>query len=129
MKRSMLFATVLITVCLCVSSDVWSRGGRGGGGGRGGLGGGGMRGGGGIRGGGAIRPSGGGGYRAPGGGGYRGGGYSGGIGRTPSMSRPSGVPSSLTRPRDGGFASRAPNLRPAYGNLPTPNPRPGAGFS
>ena len=72
-----------------------------------------------------MHVGGGGGFRGAGGGGYHGGG---GAGRTPSLSRPAGLPSSLTRPSGGGFASRTPSLRPAYGNLPTPGPRPGGGF-
>ena len=34
----------------------------------------------------------------------------------------------VNRPGGGGFAGRAPSPRPAYGNLPTPGMRPGAGI-
>ena len=73
-------------------------------------------------GGGGYRGGGGGGYRGAGGGGYRGGGT---APRTPSMSRPSTRPSSITRP-SGGIRNRS-STRPSYGNLPTPGMRPGTG--
>lgn len=115
MKRAFVIAIGLTAILMWAGSDALARGGRGGGG-RGG--GGGMRGGGGgiSRGGG-----GGGGYR----GGYSGGYRSGGGNRTPSMSRPSNRPSSISRPSSGSRGSAS--TRPKYGNLPTPGGRPGTG--
>jgi hypothetical protein len=131
------FTALVITVAaalLWTSGDVWARGGRGGGGG------GGFRGGAiGSRGG--ISGSGSGvllsndvGYRAAGGGVYGGaprarahrGHYGAIAGRTPSMPRPSGLPSSLTRPSVG-FANRTPVARSSFGTLPTPSLRPNTG--
>ena len=120
MKRDTMLAIGLVTISIWTASDLWARGGRAGGGAGGGRGGGG--------GGGSMRAGGG------GGGGARGGARP-GAGRTPSMSRPS-TSRPLTRPstnRPGGGGSAGArsrpgsSTRPAYGNLPTPGARPGAG--
>ncbi len=120
MKKPFFLTIGLAAVCWWASSDAWARGGRAGGGGGGGRGG--FSGGGGMRsaGGGGMRSGGASGYRGAGGGSYRG---AHGAGRTPSMSRPTGLPSSLSRPSGGG--SRPASSRPQFGNLPTPGARPG----
>jgi hypothetical protein len=113
MKRYILILIGLLAVGAWVSSEIWARGGRGGGG----FGGGGGRAGGGFGGGG-------------GGAGRVGGGYS-AAGRTPSMSRPTQRPQ-MSRPSPGGIASSGsrPNInRPSMGKLPTPGARPSGGIS
>jgi hypothetical protein len=116
--KKLMIAVVAVAVCVWMASDVWARGGRGGGGGGRGGGGGGAR----AGGGGGARPGGGGGARV-GGGGYSGGNRgSGGIARTPTLSRPS-VPSNISRRPTGGAGGSIAS-RPSMGSLPTPGSRP-----
>jgi hypothetical protein len=42
------------------------------------------------------------------------------------MSRPTGLPASLTQPRGGSYSGRTANARPSYGKLPTPGFVPNA---
>src|SRR5262245_17418321 len=124
MKKLIVFTVSAAAICVWLASDIWARGGRGGGGGRVGGGAAGIGGGGpgGLGAGGGMRPGGG------AGGGYRpGGGFNPTVPRTPSLSRPS-VPS-MPRPSGGYGTNRIPNARPTYGNLPTPGSLPSSGLN